>query len=362
MNSKYWRSLDWPLLIVPILLMLFGIAVIYTITFPTVQFSLARSQIIFALLGLFVGLFLMLLDYRNWQSLAFFFYFIGLILLIMVLLFGAKTFGAARWIDLGFFQLQPSEIMKLILIFILAKSLALWTGKMTLMRLFAYIVIAGIPIGLVLRQPDLGTAGVLVAISLGMLIYSKLSFRWWLAMGLITLLLSPLAYVNLHEYQKNRLKVFFSPQHDTSGQGYNVRQAAIAIGSGGLIGQGLGQGSQSQLNFLPVAHTDFIFAGLAEATGLIGSVIILILFIVLVNRVLRTAGLAKDEFGAFLALGVAVMFTFQIIVNIGMNLGLVPVTGITLPFISYGGTSLIVSLASVGILQSVYVRHKQITF
>jgi rod shape determining protein RodA len=360
--GKGLRGLDWPIVIVPLLLLLFGIAVIYTVTFPTVQFALARSQIIFALLGLITAFILAALDYRSWQSLSYFLYIVGLALLGIVLVAGAKTFGAARWIDLGFFQLQPSEIMKLIVIFIEAHLLAMWAGKMSPWRLILFLVTAAVPVAFVLRQPDLGTAGVLVAITFGLLLFAKLPLRWWAAMGVIAALLAPVAYLNLHDYQKTRIKVFLSPQHDETGQGYNVRQAAIAIGSGGLIGQGLGQGSQSQLNFLPVAHTDFIFAGLAEATGLLGSAIILGLYSILTARIFRVAERAKDEFGSFLALGIGIMFAFQILINIGMNLGLVPVTGIPLPFVSSGGTSLIVSLAAIGILQSIYIRHKKITF
>lgn len=181
-------------------------------------------------------------------------------------------------------------------------------------------------------------------------------------MGVLVIIISPFAYGQLREYQQDRIKTFFSPNNDLSGQGYNVRQAAIAIGSGRFFGQGLGQGSQSQLNFLPVAHTDFIFSGLAEATGFVGSLILLTLYWLLIYRAVVIAEIAKDLFGSYLAVGIAIMIAFQVIVNVGMNIGLLPVTGIPLPFVSFGGTSLILSFSALGILQSVYSRHKKITF
>ncbi len=357
-----FRLFDLNLYLIPLLLIFLGIVIIYTVTFPTVQFSLAQNQLIYLGLG-FVGLIaLTLLDYRAWQNLSYVLYLVAILLLIVVLIIDARQFGASRWIDLGFFQLQPSEVCKLVLILLLARILSAWSGAITIGRLIIIGLVTAIPIVLVFLQPDLGTAGVLVAITLGMLAFAKLPWRWWLALTGLGLLLLPVGYINLKPYQKQRVKTFINPEHDVAGQGYNVRQAAIAIGSGGLFGQGLGRGSQSQLNFLPVAHTDFIFAGLAEATGLLGGLILLTLYFVLLYRTFRVAELAKDSFGMFVALGIAIMIGFQVIINIGMNLGLVPVTGIPLPFVSYGGTSLIMSLASIGILQSIYIRHKKITF
>ncbi len=356
------RILDWPLLVVVMLLLLIGIAVIYTVTFPTVQFAIARAQIIYALIGLLVFVILTYLDYRSWRGLSFLIYLGGIALLIGVIFIGSKQFGAARWIDFGFFQLQPSEIFKLCLIFVLARLLASWSENMTVTRLLTFLAVAAVPIMLVFRQPDLGTAGVLSAITAGMLIAARLPLKRWLLIIALGLIVVPIGYSQLRDYQRARIKTFLTPSHDDAGQGYNVRQATIAIGSGGIFGQGLGRGSQSQLNFLPVAHTDFIFAGLAEATGLMGGSIVIILYFILISRCLRLAEVAKDEFGMFLAVGITMMFASQIVVNIGMNVGLLPVTGIPLPFISSGGTSLIVSFATLGILESIALRHKKIVF
>lgn len=356
------RIFDWSIVVVPLLLLLLGIVVIYTVTFPTVQFALARSQIIYAIIGLLVAAALTVVDYRTWRSLAPIAYLAGVVLLIFVIFLGSRQFGASRWIDLGFFHLQPSEIFKLILIIVLARLLSGWSGTITFGRLITLLIIAAVPTVLVFVQPDLGTASVLLAITLGLLVVARLPWRWWLAMGLIGAILLPVGYLHLQDYQKSRLLTFMNPESDPSGQGYNIRQAAIAIGSGGLTGQGLGQGSQSQLNFLPVAHTDFIFSGLAEATGLLGSTILLVLYVILFARSFKVAELAKDEFGMYLAAGIGIMLGFQVLVNVGMNIGLLPVTGIPLPFVSFGGTSLLVSMASVGILQSIYARHKKISF
>jgi rod shape determining protein RodA len=174
--------------------------------------------------------------------------------------------------------------------------------------------------------------------------------------------MAPLAWFMMRDYQRERLMVFLNPQHDPTGSGYNVLQSIIAVGSGGLTGRGFGEGPQSQLNFLPVAHTDFVFAGFAEATGFIGAIVLIAILVLLFTRLLNVARASKDEFGMFLAVGSATMILFQMFVNIGMNISLMPVTGIPLPFVSYGGTSLVINFMLIGIIQSIYLRHKKITF
>ncbi len=356
------RIFDWTIVVTPLLLLLIGVVVIYTVTFPTVEFTLARQQIIYSVIAVGAAVFLTLTDYRSWQNSSFLFYLVGLGLLISLFFIGSRQFGASRWIDLGIFDLQPSEVFKLILILVLARLLSSWSGAITLWRLALVAAIALVPIVLTIKQPDLGTAAVLMAITAGMLLFARLPWRWWLVFVALAAILVPYSYAHLKPYQRSRVQVFLHPEADPTGEGYNVRQAAIAIGSGGLAGQGLGRGSQSQLNFLPVAHTDFIFSGLAEATGLVGSLIVIVLYFVLLFRIIKIAEIAKDSFGMYVALGVGVMLGFQVFVNIGMNLGLMPVTGIPLPFVSFGGTSLIVSFASLGLVQSIYIRHKKITF
>jgi rod shape determining protein RodA len=356
------RNFDWSLVVIPLLLILIGIAVIYTVTFPNVGFALARSQIVYAVLGIIAAVAFTLIDYRNWESFAYFTYAFGILLLILVIFIGTEQFGAKSWIDLGSFSLQPSELFKLFLVLILARLFSAWAGAFTVARFVTTLVIMMIPTIMVFRQPDFGTASVLFAISFGMLFFAKLPWKAWAALVAIAVVLLPIGYVTLKPYQKARINTFLHPEEDQQGSGYNVQQAMIAIGSGGLTGQGLGKGSQSQLNFLPVAHTDFIFAGLAEATGLVGALVLLGLYFFLIARVFRVAELAKDSYGMYVAVGIAIMLIYQVVINIGMNIGLLPVTGITLPLVSSGGTSLIVTMACIGVLQSIYIRHKKITF
>lgn len=356
------RNFDWTLVIVPLLLLVIGVAVIYTVTFPTVGFALAQSQIIYALLGMLVAITFTLIDYRNWQGFSYLIYIFGMVLLVLVVFIGSKQFGASRWIDLGSFHLQPSEVFKLFMIMVMARIFSAWSGAFTVRRLLTVLFIMAAPTLMVFQQPDLGTASVLFVIFFGMLLFAKLPWKWWAAIIGIFVILLPAGYYSLKPYQRTRIQTFMRPELDPRGAGYNVRQATIAIGSGGLTGQGLGKGTQSQLNFLPVAHTDFIFSGLAEATGLFGSITLLVLYFVLIARAFRVAEVAKDQYGMFLGVGVAIMIAFQVVVNVGMNIGLLPVTGIPLPLVSSGGTSLIVTMASIGILQSIYIRHKKITF
>lgn len=352
---------DWFLYAIPFLLICFGSAMIYAITY-TNNPHLIIDQIIFAILGIGLMILFTMIDYRSFKGLAWILYFVGLILLILVLIVGSKTYGATRWINLGIFQLQPSEIFKLILIFILARFFSDRIGEVTWRDLLFIVPIVLVPIFLVTRQPDFGTASVLFIITIVITIASRVSKKHLLIAAGALILLIPIIWLLLAPYQKQRIHTFLNPGADPYGTGYNITQSTIAIGSGGLFGRGLGFGSQSQLNFLPVAHTDFIFAGIAEATGFIGSVILLGLFVILLWRIIRLAGLTKDKFGMLVTIGIAAALFCQVFVNIGMNLGIMPVTGIPLPFVSSGGTALFVNCIAIGVLQSIYIRHKKITF
>jgi len=353
-------GIDWSLYIVPLLLAIFGIAVIYSITYGTNN-HLALDQIIYVILGIGAAIGLTIVDYRTLKGLYLILYMIGIGLLILVLFIGTKTFGATRWINLVVFQLQPSEIFKLIILIVLAKFFSDWQDFNWQKMLLIFALVA-LPIGLILKQPDLGTASTICIGLLAILILSSVK-KLYLVIGLaIILAFSPIGWHFLKTYQKNRIRAFINPSVDPQGAGYNVSQAKIAVGSGGLWGQGLGRGSQSQLNFLPVAHTDFIFAGTAEATGFAGSSFLIILIGFLIVRIFMIAQLAKDNFGMYLAIGIGTIFLFQTLINIGMNLGIMPVTGIPLPFVSYGGSSTLTNFAAIGILQSIYLRHRKITF
>lgn len=361
MKLKVLQTFDWVLIIAPILLLAAGIATIYSITISTPKVGLATNQLFYGIIGIILMFIFTFLDYRMFKSLAWPLFFIGLILLLLVAFFGIKILGAKRWLSLGFLQIQPSEIFKPIMILLLAR-LASTLKEFRLPFLLVFLLAVALPVILVMFQPDLGTAIILLVVALAIIIFSKIP-RYYLLIALgLGLIALPIVLFHLAPYQRERLYVFLNPSHDPLGAGYNVNQSLIAVGSGGLWGRGLGSGPQSQLNFLPIAHTDFIFAGFAEATGFAGSSLLLLIFAVLIYRILKLVTLASDSFGSFLALGIGVVFIFQIIINIGMNLGLAPITGIPLPFVSYGGSALISNFIAVGILQSIYLRHKKITF
>jgi len=356
------KTIDWFLYIIPLILMAAGLAVIYSLTYYNNKISLFQDQIIYIAIGIIVMVVLTFWDYRNLRGLAIYLYLIGLILLTIILFFGKSALGATRWLNLGFFQLQPSELMKVFLVIILARYFCDIYGEIKFRNIISAAVISMIPLLLILKQPDFGTVSVLAIGALTVVLASKLSrIQIFAIIGIIFISL-PLIWFNLKPYQKQRIYTFINPSADLYGSGYNVTQSVITIGSGGLLGRGLGHGPQSQLNFLPVAHTDFIFAGLAEASGLIGSMVLILLFIFLITRIINVAKISKDNFGMLLAIGFVGILIYQMAVNIGMNLGLAPVTGIPLPFVSHGGTSLIMNCAIIGILQSIYLRHKKITF
>lgn len=369
---KILKLLDITLIIIPIIFCVLSVALIYSLVFTGDDKALAFHQGLFALIGFSIMIAAIFIDYRSYKSLWWIFYIIATILLVIVDMFGKVTGGAMRWINLGFFQLQPSEIAKVALIVSLASFFSTRVGNLKIKDFIWSAIIFVVPFALILKEPDLGTAMVVVFIYIVILFYSKLSKIQFVILILTMLLLSsifilsvfnvkPFGFI-LKSYQRSRVEVFLNPNLDPYGQGYNVRQAQITLGSGGLLGRGLGQGSQSQLKFLPQPHTDFIFAGIAEAVGFIGSGLVIAIFALLVVRIITIGSTAKDHFGMLLSVGVASMFLFQATINIGMNLGLLPVTGIPLPFLSYGGTSLVISFLSLGILQSIHIRRKESSF
>ncbi len=363
MDLRRLKNLDWILIIVALFLFTIGILIIYSTTSPTSGFTETRNQIIYGLLGFFLMLLFAFLDYRTFKSLTHILYILMIGLLLYVLILGRLAHGATRWIDLGFFQLQPSEISKVFLIIILAKYFSKKSSKSDSFRMFAVsLIYTIIPVVLVIAQPDLGTALVLLAIWAGMVLATQIKKIYLFGLGFLTLISAPIVFHFLKDYQKNRILTFLNPSSDPQGAGYNVLQSTIAIGSGKIFGRGLGHGPQSQLKFLPERYTDFIFAVLGEELGLAGGVILLTLFTILMLRVIRAARISSDNFGSLLGVGVAVWILFQVLVNIGMNIGIIPVTGVPLPLVSYGGSSAMAILISLGLLQSVQLRYKKLNF
>lgn len=357
MRFKLGRlTLDWYLLGFAGLLLAIGIATIASVSLPRGETSLVTGQVTYSLLGVPILLAFSLWDYRRSRGFAIPFFLLCVVLLVGVLLVGQKVFGAQRWLAFGGFQLQPSELTKLAVVLLSARVLSAHYGNTLFRHVIVLLLMVAIPVILVLRQPDLGTATVIMA-TLGVILLSaRLSRAQWFALIGLVVIAVPIILFNLEDYQVRRIETFLDPAQDPQGAGYNVRQSLIAIGNGGLLGQGLGHGSQSQLEFLPVAHTDFIFAGIAEAFGLLGSTAIVLLFVGLIARALIVARRARDTYGLLLGAGIAGLWIVQFGINLSMNLALAPVTGIPLPFVSHGGSSLLTNIMALGLLQSIARR------
>lgn len=318
------------------------------------NYDLAIRQSAFALTGLVLFWLVTKSDTQVWRSLAWVFYLVSVLLLVVVFVYGLEVRGSLRWIDLGFIRLQPSELVKISTIVLLAHFLSSRNMK-HLKNILISGLIAFVPGALIFVQPDLGSALILGAIWLGLVAATDVPKKYLMLGGAIFVGSLPLIYGLLQSYQKERLLTFFNPGLDPLGAGYNVIQSTIAVGSGGVWGLGFGRGTQSHLNFLPEHHTDFIFATLAEELGLVGSALLLSLFGVIIWRLL-VGSLSLPKFEGLVVIGFLVLIFFQAAVNIGMNIGLAPVTGITLPFVSYGGSSLLTLLFGLGLVQSAMRR------
>jgi rod shape determining protein RodA len=338
-------ALDWQLIIPSLILLVFGLAAL-----GSISLNLALTQFIFIIIGGLIFFFFSKFHYQNHRHLISLYTIGSLVFLILPFLFGAVTRGSIRWIQIGSLTLQPSEIIKPFLIIIFASLLA---QKTNLLTYFSYLLI---PAFLIFKQPDLGSTLVVMAIWLGMLFISDLPVIYPLGLLLAGFGLSPLIYKFLKPYQQQRIISFLNPYADPKASGYHVIQSTIAVGSGGLWGRGLGHGTQSQLQFLPERHTDFIFALIAEEMGLFGSIILLVTYFFLLKRLLNIAQQAPDKFSQLITIGVFSMIFFQAIVTIAMNLGLLPITGITLPLVSSGGSSLLATMIGLGIVHNIYLH------
>lgn len=319
-------------------------------------------QIVFASSGFLLYVLVSRSDYRAIGSLARPLYLASLILLILTMGLGRVTRGSLRWLTLGSVSIQPSEIVKPALILFLA-GFATSHSLREPRHLARFTVMTLLPVLLVFNQPDLGSSLVLIAIGISIALAAGARAQWLAAAGVLTVVISPLVFGILKPYQQDRLRAFFNPFSDPLGSGYHVIQSVIAVGSGQLVGRGLGHGTQSQLRFLPERHTDFIFASLAEELGFVGAIVVLGCYAVILTRLIRAVDRKTDLFGNLILVGVFAMIFFQVTVNIGMNIGIIPITGITLPLLSQGGSSLMATLASLGLATSVTrSRRKRAAF
>lgn len=354
-------KLDWILITAVFLLLGIGLLSLYSISSSRQEESMSVffRQCVFAAAGLTMMLFFMFFDYHYFRSYSKTIYFSALSLLTLVLLWGSTIRGTVGWIGTETFRVQPVEIAKLALVIFLASLIS--QKKMELGEagmLVVSLIVAGLMIILVLRQPDLGSAAVLGGIWLGLAIVCGVKKKLFLIVAAGVIMLVFASWVHLADYQKARITSFIHPETDPQGSGYNVIQSKIAIGSGGITGKGIGHGTQSQLNFIPERHNDFIFAVIAEERGLFGALLVIFLFFVIFCRARIIALQAPDNFGYLLAAGILVFYFLQVMINVGMNIGIVPVAGISLPFLSYGGSFLIISLVSLGILLNIGAKGK----
>lgn len=319
------------------------------------------SQILWLLAGWSIFLLITVFDYVFVGRIAIIIYMLNLAAIIFTTFFGKVALGAQRWIDLGFFRYQPSETMKLALIMMMAKILANRNSQgsgMGFKEMFIPLIALGVPFVFVVEQPDLGTAMMLAAIGGSMLLFAKVK-KWILATAIVAGIVAlPVAWkFVLHDYQKNRVLTFLSPTNDPRGTGYNSIQSKIAVGSGRFFGKGFMKGTQSQLEFLPERHTDFIYSVLSEEHGFVGSVSVMGLFCFLFITGIRIAANSRDKFGALLTVGVLCYVFWHMFINMGMVIGLLPIVGVPLPLLSYGGSSMLTTMAGLGLVSSVAYRR-----
>lgn len=355
-----WQKIDWLLFFAIVILMILGISILYSLSLntETANFLVFKKQIFFALSGLILFFLIAGINYNVWLTYGkMIFILFGLILLV-VLFFGTQVKGTTGWLNIGLLRVQPVEFAKLALIIILARYFSRYATEF---YLFKHIFISGlltlIFVGLISLQPDLGSALVLLGTWLIMLFFTGIKrkhFLWLAGVFVVAAVISWLFL--LKPYQQSRIMTFFDPGRDPQGEGYNVIQSMVAVGSGQWFGRGLALGPQSSLRFLPEPGTDFIFAVIAEELGLVGATLLIGLFAFVFYRLFMIMRKSPDDFGSYLVLGVAAMLVVQLFINIGMNMGMAPVTGIPLPLVSAGGSSLWAVMIALGMAQSVNLR------
>jgi rod shape determining protein RodA len=359
-ERRLYYHIDWALVIAMLALCGLGVAMIYSTTAdPTRQNAdMYVTQLYAIAIGLGAMVVMLVLDYRTFTDKSHLIYLGLLGVLLYVLFFGDVQMGARRWITLGRFNIQPSEFAKIGVALVLAKFFGENRGAPGWTDIAIAGALTAVPVLLIAREPDLGTAVILVPVLLSVAFLAGMQMRVLGVLALCLVLTAPIAWMfAMSTEQKSRISSFLDPSQDAKGAGYQQVQARITVGSGGLSGKGFKQGTQGQLRFLPVAHNDFIFSVLAEEQGFAGVLVTLGLYLFVILRALEAARLAKDRLGSYLVLGVLASFTFQVIYNITMSAGLAPVKGLTLPLMSYGGSSMIATLAGFGLVLNVRMRR-----
>lgn len=365
-DRRVINNFDWSILIVILILSSIGVMTIYSSTRPVTgmaQQMFYMRQIYWIAISVAAFIVVVSIDYKWIMRFANILYIMGIILLVIVLVAGRKGMGAQRWINLGFLSFQPSEFFKIFFIMSLARYMSKMEGARSigvkeLLKMSALFL--AVPVILILKQPDLGTALILLFIFMAMVIVSGLRKKIILVTLIVSLISLPLVgnvlWGGLKDYQKMRIIAFIDPQADPQGIGYHITQSKVSIGSGGLVGKGYMKGTQGPYRFLPENHTDFIFSIFAEERGFLGSILLFFLYLFLIWKGFDTAKNARDREGCFLSLGITLMFSFYFFINVGMTLGVMPVVGVPLPLMSYGGTALLSNFIALSMIENVRMR------
>lgn len=352
------RDFDWALLLIALAICSLGVVEIYSATHSSQLAGMHMRQLWWVMIGLGCMLVVSRIDYHAILDQAPVLYILGLAGLVAVLAIGHVRFGHKSWLTFGGQNLQVSELVKLIIIVVLARFYSeVRTDRLNLLDLGKAGVLTGVPVGLILLQPDFGTAAMFLPIAAMGAFLSGIQWKHAVAFALIAALLLPVGWYFLRPYQKERINTFLRPEENLRGAGYQTQQAKIAVGSGGFWGKGIGKGTQNQGGFIPVRWSDFILAALAEETGFIGVLVTLLLYMFLLLRLVQNAQWAKDRSGMYIVMGVAAVLGVHVFVNVGMMIGYVPVTGIPLPLMSYGGSSTLFVFLALGLVMNVRMRR-----
>ena len=353
------------ILLIALLIASISILSIYSCTYQRegkVWQTIYQRQMLWVILGALLFLIISNINYRRFWDWTYLLYILALFFLLLVLFLGSVRLGAQRWLRFGWFNFQPSELAKIVMTIFLARyfsrksaeDVSLLSGKFGIFRgLILPLFFIAIPMGLIIEQPDLGTGMILLSLFISMLFLTNVKLRYIIILIVLVILPMPFMWHLLKDYQKDRLLVFLNPNIDPLGAGYTVIQSKIAIGSGGFLGRGWLSGTQSQLRFLPEAHTDFIFAGFSEEWGLLGGIGLLFLYYLLIRQGFLIAQRTQDHFGKLMAFGISLMLSIQVVINVAMNMGFAPIVGIPLPLMSYGGSSVFVTFIALGILVNI---------
>ena len=353
------RDIDWTILLIVVLICAVGVLQIYSATRDTDYQSAWWKQIVYVIGGLLFMWILLAFDYHSLLHYVPTLYIGSVMALLLTYAIGDKVYGSRRWIPLGGgIHLQVSEFVKLVIVLLVARYLTeLKTDELEIRDMLKLAVLVLIPTALVLKQPDLGTAVAYVAVLVAGAFLAGLPWKYIVTIGVIAVIVLPLSYAYLPDYQKARVVGFLDPERDPQGKGYQLIQSQIAVGAGGMFGKGVTKGTQTQLRFLPVPHKDFIFSAFAEEHGFVGVVFMLALFFVLIMRIVQNAQTAPDRVGMYICMGVAALFLYHMLINVGMVVGLMPVTGIPLPFMSFGGSSVWTDFLALGLVHNVRLRR-----